>query len=108
MYLRATRQRGVRVLRADVNRSGVSYQMDPGRKAVRKGLLAIKGVGIKAATAITTAQPFTDLTDFTARVNPRQVTGIKDLLMTGIESDLIGTVAMLHEAGALNSLLEEQ
>jgi DNA polymerase-3 subunit alpha len=108
MYVRATKHRGVRVLRADVNRSGISYQMDPGGKAVRRGLLAIKGIGIKAAEAITTAQPFTDLADFTSRVNPRQVTGIKDMAKTGITETMIGTVAKLYDAGALNSLLEEQ
>jgi len=111
-YVTATRHRGVRVLKADVNMSGVTYQMDPRRRGVRRGLLAIKGVGVKAAQAIVAGQPFSNLAQFATNVNPRAVTGIKHMQSIGCEitdnaDELVGTVARLNESGAFDSLLEE-
>lgn len=106
-YIRASRGRGVRVLRPDVNASSVSYAMDPSGKAIRKGLVAIKFVGMKAAAAIVDEQPYANLTDFATRVNPRAVTGIKDLLGSELTDFSVGVIDKLHNAGALESLMEE-
>lgn len=113
-YIRAARQRGVRVLAPDVNFSGVRYAMDPKGRGIRKGLLSIDRVGEKAAAAIVEGQPFADLADFKARVNPRPVTGVKAMpvdreafLLAEKNGDLIGVVAKLAAAGAFRSIVEE-
>ena len=70
---RAEAQRlGIKVELPSVNRSGATFDVDP--NTIYYSLCALKGVGKEAVKAIVEAradQPFRDLTDFAARVNPR-------------------------------------
>lgn len=105
-YLKAARSRGIKILAPDVNISGVTYTIDRKRKAVRKGLLAIKGVGKVAAGEIIRNQPFEDMTDFLTRVDHTKVNGVKDVRLGKVEvSTSTGVLHKLYEVGALNSLL---
>src|SRR5215212_2800422 len=65
---------GIKVEPPSVNRSGVEFDVDG--KTIHYALAALKGVGRQAVEAIVTARgdrPFTDLTDFASRINPRAV-----------------------------------
>src|SRR5690606_33744480 len=104
IYIRAARRRGMRVLKPDIQVSGLGYTPDHRRGGIARGLDSIKGVG-KSAVAVIEAReagPFKDLNDFANRVNPRLVTGVKPFLKSG-ECD-IGTMRCLAEAGAFKSL----
>lgn len=79
-YIATTRRREIRVLKADVNYSGVTYQVDPKGRGVRKGLLGVKHVGLNASPEIVAHQPYTSLEHFLTSVNPSKVTGVKPLL----------------------------
>jgi DNA polymerase-3 subunit alpha len=72
---RAEAQRlGIKVLPPSVNRSGVAFEVDGG--TIHYSLAALKGVGTQAVEAIVAARgdrPFTDLSDFATRINPRAV-----------------------------------
>jgi DNA polymerase-3 subunit alpha len=106
-YLKAARSRGVRILAPDVNISGLTYTMDRKRMAVRKGLLAIKGIGVSTAEEIARCQPYTSIEDLVTRVEHRKVTGTKDVRLGKKKlEESIGSLKALYEAGALNSLLE--
>jgi DNA polymerase-3 subunit alpha len=106
-YLRAARQRGVKILAPDVNISGLTYTMDHKRKAVRKGLLAIKGVGVSTGVEVARCQPYKDLNDLLERVDHRKVTGVKDVRLGKKKLDeATGALKALYQAGALNSLME--
>ena len=70
---------GTRILPPDINRSlpdfSVEYAED-GKLAIRYALAAIKKVGLAAMQAVVAARgekPFSDLADFAARVDPRQL-----------------------------------
>jgi len=106
-YLTAARSRGVKILPPDVTISGLTYTMDRRRMAIRKGLLAIKGVGGTTGVEIVRCQPFTDFQDFLDRVDHRKVTGVKDVRLGKKSVDqATGALKALYEIGALNSLLE--
>lgn len=100
-YVRATRNRGFRLLKADVLHSEIGYAVDPGGRAIRRGLLSIKGIGPAAAEAIIAARPFTSVDEFVKKVNPRVVTGVRDYL-AGMA--LSGKLEILYDAGAFGSL----
>lgn len=111
-YLKATRLRDIRVVRADVEESDVRYAVTRRGDAIRKGLMAIKGVGDKAAAAIVAARPsggFKTVQAFVENVDHRKCSGIKPLresLAKGHEPDYsVGTVNKLYEAGALDHLV---
>ena len=105
VYIQASRAKGLRILKADVNYSGVTYGVDVKRKGIRKGLLALKGIGEKAAQEIITQRPrdgYETMEHFCRSVNHRKITGVKAFLESG---DLgVGTVGKLKEHGALSSL----
>lgn len=109
LYITAARQRDIRLLRADVNVSGVSYTVDPARKGIRKGLNSIKNVGTKAAMEIVAHRPeggYESLEQLCRLVHrPRSpVTGIKAYLESG---DLgVGVIEKLYDAGALECFEE--
>lgn len=125
-YINATRNRGVRIMRADINGSGLGYRVDPGGRGIRKGLLAIKGLGPKAAVEIVARQPYASLRDLTEKVNPRTVTGIKDLKVLIDFHDIIstyqqedlqrsfdlaehkGSIKALYNTQALDSLINKE
>lgn len=67
---------GITVLPADINQSVYRFEPEAGRKAIRYGLGAIRGVGESAVAAIVKARaegPFHDLFDFCSRVDRRVV-----------------------------------
>lgn len=77
-YVSATRRRGMMIYRPEINASGVGYTAtDTG---IVKGFLSIPGVGEKAAQCIADQRPYADLVDFATKVDPRVVTGTRDLL----------------------------
>lgn len=101
-YQIAARSRNIRLLKPDVNYSRASYAVDPNRRGIRRGLSSIKGIGVSAAQAIESQQPFESLDDFAARVNGRSVSGIKDYLNS--KTTETGKVNMLRKAGAFESI----
>ena len=103
-YTMAARRDGVRMLPPHVNESGVSYSMVRERNAIRRGLLAVKGVGPVAATELAAKAPFTSLTDLGQRVLPRRVTGAKGLALKKTPAESGGCILALYEAGALEGL----
>jgi DNA polymerase-3 subunit alpha len=103
-YASAARNRGMRLLKADVKHSEYTYSVDPHGRGIRRGLLAIKGIGPSAAQAIIEARPFASLDEFAERVNPRMVTGVKDYLAEKDCNNLSGKMEALYEYGAFNSL----
>jgi DNA polymerase III subunit alpha len=72
---RAEAQRlGIKVMPPSVNRSGVAFEVDG--DTIHYSLAALKGVGAQAVEAIVAARgdrPFSDLSDFATRINPRAV-----------------------------------
>jgi DNA polymerase-3 subunit alpha len=70
---------GIRILPPDINRSGADFSVErtlEGGLAIRYALAAVKRVGFAAMQALVEArgdQPFTDLADLAARVDPRQL-----------------------------------
>jgi DNA polymerase-3 subunit alpha len=69
----------IRVLPPDINRSGADFtveRMVDGELAIRHALAAVKKVGLAAMQSLVATrgdQPFADLADFAARVDPRQL-----------------------------------
>jgi DNA polymerase-3 subunit alpha len=106
-YVKVTRRREISIMRADVEESDVSYAMTKSGDRIRKGLMAIKGVGDKAAAAIVAARPeggFHTVEQFATLVDHRKVTGLKPLRESNYEDFSVGTVNKLDEAGALERL----
>ncbi len=65
---------GIKVEPPSVNRSGVEFQVDG--NTIFYALAALKGVGAQAVESIVAVRgekPFTDLSDFASRINPRAV-----------------------------------
>ncbi len=65
---------GIKVEPPCVNRSGVAFDVDG--NTIHYALAALKGVGAQAVESIVEARgskPFTDLSDFARRINPRAV-----------------------------------
>jgi DNA polymerase III subunit alpha len=69
----------IQILPPDINRSGADFsveRVEGGKLVIRYALAAVKKVGFSAMQSLTEArgeQPFTDLADFAARVDPRQL-----------------------------------
>jgi DNA polymerase-3 subunit alpha len=92
---------GLKVLPPSVNHSHVTFEVEGG--AIRYALAALKGVGAQAVEAMIAArgeQPFRDLTDFAARVNPRAVNKrvLESLAAAGAFDALEGDRARVHAA----------
>ena len=100
-YVAEARRIGLRIIPADVNVSNAGWTMDTKRKAIRRGLVSIKGIGDASATAIAALRPFRSIEDMIERIPSRQLTGGKKYLADGSFS---GTLEHLRTAGALESL----
>ena len=98
-YLKEARRLGLKIMRADVNDSGVSWTLVERLGAIRRGLTSVKGIGVAAANTIVENAPYDSMDDFVARTG-RQVTGKADYKKGGWR----GTLAILKDAGALGSL----
>lgn len=101
IYAKEARRIGVKLLSADVNVSQAVWTLDTKRKALRKGLTSIKGVGLKAAENIVTHAPFNSIEDMIERVDGRAVTGGREWAKHGT---LRGVMEALRQGGALRSL----
>lgn len=99
-YAVEAKHNGHRLLQPDVNISGPTWTIDRSRKAIRKGLSSIKGIGVAAANEITAHAPYKSIQDLIARTNSKAVTGGKDI------NNLKGVLKALDDAGALESLKE--
>lgn len=100
MYVRAARQRGVRILPPMVNHSGGSWTLEDG--AIRKGLASIPGVGQSAAVEIAMNSPYKKVEEIEERCATRLVSGFKS--WNGKEMKFNGVMLKLQEAGALQEL----
>ena len=105
LYVREARTIGVRILPPDINISKASWTLDRNAKAIRRGLVSIKGVGVTASEVIEQNAPYKDMADLLARSSGRTVTGGKTYLKDG---KMTGTLLKLFEAGALDSLIKAQ
>ena len=97
---------GVGVLPPDVNRSGADFTLErdaEGRLAVRYALAAVKKVGAAAMQSLVASrggQPFAELADFAARIDPRAVNRmqIENLARAGAFDALDGNRARVFAA----------
>lgn len=106
LYVREAKRLGFSIVKADVNVSGVSWDIDKTRSnALRKGLVCLKGVGESVAEVIVNEReangPYKDMNDFVDRTPRRPVTGGTDWKKKGT---LIGVCETLRASGALRSL----
>lgn len=109
-YVTATKRRGIRISKADINGSAATYAVDPRTNSIRRGLVSLKGIGTTVAEALVSvraAQPFSDVADLVQRVPARPVTGGKNYAEEGIEG-LCGVLGKLRDAGALDSIIKEE
>lgn len=103
LYVREARHMKIRILPPDVNISGVVWTLDRKAKAIRRGLLSIKGVGVAAAENIADNAPYTSMQDLIDRTDSRAVTGGKSYAKDGT---LNGVLAKLRDANALKSIID--
>jgi DNA polymerase-3 subunit alpha len=89
-YMRAARAAGIRLLKADVNVSGPVWTIDRQRRAIRKGLTTIDGIGRAVAEEVAQHAPYTDLADLQSRTAKRIVNASR--------------IEKLRSGGALGSL----
>ena len=104
-YLRAVRGLDIRVKPADINVSGTSYEVDKKRRCIRKGFLAVKGVGEKASTEIISKRPeggYKSIKHFCESVEHRKVTGVKPYLKEG--DPTVGVLGALTDARAFQEI----
>lgn len=103
-YLIEARKDGLRIMPPHVNHSDVTFSFDRERNAIRKGLIAVKGVGQVTAAELKDKAPFTSLTDMAERCNGK-VSGLKPFHLKGLDPvDAGGTLAALEQAHALEGL----
>ena len=103
-YTMEARRDGVRVLAPHVNYSLDTYSYDRGRKAIRRGLLAVKGVGPVAARELAAKAPYKSLVDLGERVIAGRVSGARWLPLGRSPEEAGGIIAALDDAGALSGL----
>jgi DNA polymerase-3 subunit alpha len=97
-YIRATRGRGIRIRKPDLNGSKQGYAIH--RKAIRKGFLAIDGLGPVIARHLERGQPYKSWDDFAAKAVGTKISGVKDFHPHETSPDqLVGTVRILYDLG---------
>jgi DNA polymerase III subunit alpha len=73
----------IKILPPDINRSAADFSVertDDGRLAIRYALAGVKKVGFTAMESVVATRagnPFTDVTDFATRVDPRQINRVQ-------------------------------
>jgi DNA polymerase-3 subunit alpha len=103
-YLSAVRQYGLKIRRADVNYSGVTYGVDTRKDSIRKGLMAIKGIGEPTARKIVENRPEKGFESIEQLCRLSKVSGSGPYLNSGDRT--VGVIGKLFECGALDSLEE--
>lgn len=101
VYIREARNWNIRLLQADVNISGASWTIDPKKRAIRRGLQSIKGIGQGAAEEIASNAPYEDIEEMIEKNSNRTVSGAPAYKKDGV---FTGNLGKLKEAGALSSL----
>lgn len=102
-YVSECHRLGITIWPPHVNFSGPSWTLHD--EAIQRGLVDIKGVGMRAAQAIVDAArsaPFGDVQDLINRTPARLVTGGKEWESKG---ELRGVLKALQDAGALKGLV---
>ena len=100
---------GIRVLPPDINRSDADFKPDvdaDGKPAIRYALAAVKKVGMAAMQVLVAKRgdrPFTDMTDFAARVDPKSLNKmqIENLVRAGAFDSLSTNRAQLFTGAEL-------
>jgi DNA polymerase-3 subunit alpha len=119
-YASAARKHGVRIMKPEINKSGIGYRPD-GANIVR-GFRSIDKLGIVAVTELVAHQPYTSLIDLAEKVNPRTVSGTRDLqkLIKAADGDddalqaafreheFPGVIGTLKRAGAFRLMVKEE
>lgn len=105
VYVREARRMGIRILAPDINISSTTWTLDRKAKAIRRGLVSIKGIGNGAAESLADNAPYTSVQDIIDRTDSRAVTGGKSYAKDGT---LNGVLAKLDTSGALNSIKPNQ
>lgn len=105
-YTAETRRLGFNVVKPDVNDSDLGWKVDPTRhKALRKGLVAIPGIGEPTAALIVAERdangPYTSIQDFIDRLPARPVSGGSKWKA---KRELVGVCRTLYEANAFRSV----
>ena len=98
-YAREARRLGITIRKPCVNNGAANWTTNG--KEIRRGLMSIKGVGMKAALEIEAHAPYVDLDDLIERTTARIVTGGKSWKKDGT---LNGVLATLRQARALSAL----
>jgi DNA polymerase III subunit alpha len=104
-YVNEARHDGIRIAPAHVNRSKATYSIDPARpNTIRRGLTAVRGIGVVAAAELEAKQPFTSLMDMGERLLPRRVTGARNIVLGMSPAESGGMIAALWDSDALEGL----
>jgi DNA polymerase III subunit alpha len=103
-YLSAVRSYGLKIRRADVNYSSVTYGVDTRKDSIRKGLMAIKGIGAPTAKKLVENRPDGGYKSVEELCRLSKVSGSGPYLHEGDKT--VGVVGKLFECGALDSLEE--
>jgi DNA polymerase-3 subunit alpha len=102
-YLRSARSQGLRLRRADINKSGVLYSVD--KETIRKGLVSIDGIGRPTAEKIVACRPEEGFASVEELCRLSKVPGSGPYLNEGALD--VGIIGKLHESGALESIMGE-
>jgi DNA polymerase-3 subunit alpha len=81
-YVAAAKGDGFRILAPDANRSGVGFSRGEDAQSIRVGFTRIKGVGVTAARALVSGQPYASLDDLRSRT-PSQAVNAKTIIILG-------------------------
>ena len=105
-YTAEARRLGFSIVKPDVNDSDLGWKPDPGRpNALRKGLLAIPGIGEKVADVVIAERdangPYRSIQDFIDRLPARPVSGGRSWKSKG---ELTGVCRILYESNAFRSV----
>lgn len=103
-YVAEARRDKVRVLGPHVNFSKETYSYDVDRKAIRRGLMSVKGVGPVASAELARHAPYISLVDLGQRVLSSRVSGAMHLALKKKPADAGGIIAALDDADALAGL----
>jgi DNA polymerase-3 subunit alpha len=98
-YLRSARAQGLKIRKADVNRSGILYTVDGDK--IRKGLASIDGIGVPTATKIVECRPEGGFSSLEELCRLTRVSGSGPYLNEGVTD--VGIIGKLAAAGALDS-----
>jgi DNA polymerase III subunit alpha len=101
----ALQERGFSKMPIDVNKSESHIKVDVISKRIYPALTSIKGIGQIQADKIAACAPYQDLDDFTKRLLPSGVTGIKSLASGTPVHECQGVVGYLFHAGAFRSIM---